>query len=147
MAVTTITGGVQVQEGTIRSTETMTQSTATTPQSLSLFTDVSVLGAGTATGTAARNLYTLGSGNHEGQEKWIYMTATGEASVIFTQPSGRIWGSIAFGLASATDVDQSWASATGQYVMQAADDCLGVKWLNDAWTVFYSRGATLATTT
>src|SRR3990170_739373 len=91
MAIGTITGGERLKfAGTFQSVESMTQSTSTVPQALSLNTDVSILGAGTATGSSARNIYSLGTGV-EGQEKYIYMTATGEASVGMTLTSGRLW--------------------------------------------------------
>ena len=148
MAIGTTTGGERLKfAGTFQSVESMTQSTSTVPQALSLNTDVSILGAGTATGTSARNIYTLGTGV-EGQEKTIYMTATGEASVVFTQPAGRLHNYFEF---STTTVGPatvlSAASATGQYVLQAADDFVLVKWLNDAWQVMAFSGATLGTTT
>jgi hypothetical protein len=148
MAITATTAGDRLRfRGTFQSIETMTQSTATTPQALSVTTDVSLLGGGTATGAAVRNLYTLGSGV-EGQEKVIYMTATGEASVIFTQPSGRLPVQVSSTIVpSATAVDAIWASATGQYVLQAADEYVRAVWMNSAWHVIESRGATLATTT
>jgi hypothetical protein len=148
MAITSIPSGDRIAfVGTYQSLETLTQSTATTPQALSVSAEVSVLGAGTATGAAVRNLYTLGSGD-EGQHKLIYMAATGEASVIFTQPSGRLPISVSSTIIpSATAVDAIWASATGQYVLQAANEYIFCRWMNDAWHVLESRGATLATTT
>ena len=148
MAIGTITGGERLKfAGTFQSVESLTQSTSTTPQALSVTTDVSVLGMGTATGAAVRNLYTLAAGV-EGQEKTIYANATGEASVIFTQIAGRLPAHISGLLApSATAVDALWASATGQYVLQAADEFLLLKFMNDAWQIMLGRGATLATTT
>lgn len=148
MAINTLTGGDRMLfRGTYQSVESMTQSTATTPQALSTRTEVSILGGGTATGAAVRNLYTLGSGV-EGQEKIIYMIATGEASVVFTQPSGRQPIQVSATLIpAATAVDAVWASATGQYVLQAADEFIRCIWMNSAWHVTEARGATLATTT
>ncbi len=150
MAIGTITGGERLKfAGTFQSVESLTQSTATAPQALSITTDVSVLGMGTATGAAVRNLYTLAAGV-EGQEKIVYANATGEASVIFTQKTGRLPLSLSMivGAATATGaVDSLFASATGQYVFQAADEFLQLKFLNDAWQVMNARGATLATTT
>lgn len=148
MAIGTITGGERLKfVGTFQSVESLTQSTATTPQALSVTTDVSVLGMGTATGAAVRNLYTLAAGV-EGQEKLIYANATGEASVIFTQISGRLDPGVgAVVNATATTVDANWASATGQYVFQAANEFILTRFMNDAWHVLNIRGATQATTT
>lgn len=148
MAIGTITGGERLKfAGTFQSSESLTQSTATTPQSLSVTTDISVLGMGTATGAAVLNLYTLGAGV-EGQEKWIYSNATGEASVVFRQISGRLdFGVSAVYNSTATTADGTWASATGQVVFQAANEYIGMKYLNDAWHVLVARGVTQATTT
>ena len=148
MAIGTITGGERLKfAGTFQSVESLTQSTSTTPQALSVTTDVSILGMGTATGAAVRNLYTLAAGV-EGQQKIIYANATGEASVIFTQISGRLPIAVsALAIPSATTVDALWASATGQYVFQAADEYLRLVFMNDAWQPYAGRGATLATTT
>ena len=148
MAIGTITGGERLKfAGTYQSSESLTQSTATIPQALSITTDVSVLGMGTATGAAVRNMYTLAAGV-EGQEKWVYANATGEASVIFTQISGRLDPGVgAVVNATATAVDANWASATGQYVFQAANEFIGMKFMNDAWHVMMARGVTQATTT
>lgn len=148
MAIGTITGGERLKfAGTYQSSESLTQSTATTPQALSITTDVSVLGMGTATGAAVRNMYTLAAGV-EGQEKWVYCNATGEASVIFTQISGRLdYGVSAVVNQTATTGDGTWASATGQYVFQAANEFIGMKYMNDAWHVMMARGVTQATTT
>ena len=148
MTIGTITGGERLKfAGTYQSSESLTQSTATTPQALSITTDVSVLGMGTATGAAVRNMYTLAAGV-EGQEKWVYCNATGEASVIFTQISGRLDAGVgAVVNQTATAVDANWASATGQYVFQAANEFIGMKYMNDAWHVMMARGVTQATTT
>lgn len=148
MAIGTITGGERLRQvGTFQSVESLTQSTSTTPQALSITTDVSVLGMGTATGSSARNLYTLAAGV-EGQHKMIYCNATGEAGVIFTQKTGRL-NAIISGMVipSATTVDGMWASATGQYVFNAANDWLELKYMNDAWWPLRGVGATLSTTT
>ena len=76
----TITGGpVPKRFGESYAQEQLTQSTATTAQALNLYTDLSLLGGGTATGIE-RNLYSLASGI-EGQRKVIKLIATGEASV------------------------------------------------------------------
>lgn len=150
--------------GTFQSIEYLTQSTATTPQALSLTTDLSVLGAGTASGNIRNNLYTLGTsttvststalasttvGAVEGQEKYIFFTATGFASLIFTQATnGRIpFSEIFRGTTTASDSDTSLASATGQYVFQESGDFMHLKFINDAWRILGVSGATIATTT
>jgi hypothetical protein len=147
MAVT-ITPGERQTNDTYQSSETLTQSTATAFQSLSLRTDVSVLGMGTATGTALRNIYRLATTAVEGQEKLVISSATGQASVLVPMPSGRI-GIIGSSLAvpSATAVDAVWASATGMWVFESDGDFLLCKFLNGTWQVIGGSGATLATTT
>ena len=148
MAITLTGGQQQLRSGSWQSSETLTQSTATTPQALSVKHDVSILGMGTATGAAVRNLYTLGSGV-EGQEKTIYCLATGEASVVAKWHAGRqpfFISSILNG-GTATAVDTAWASATGQLVFQAADEFVRFRWMNEQWHFLELEGATAATTT
>lgn len=147
MAVT-ITGGERQTNSSWQSSETLTQSTATAFRTLSMRTDVSVLGMGTATGTALRNIYSLATTGVEGQEKLIFCGATGEASVLVPANSGRM-SIIASSLAlpAATAVDAVWASATGMWVFQSDGDFLLVKFMNGAWHAIGGAGATLATTT
>src|SRR5919109_110182 len=125
MAVTLNPCDIQRKAGTWQALATYTQSTSTTPQALSIYADAHLLGMGTATGAAVRNLYTLAAGV-EGQEVYIGSDATGEASVIFTQRSGRLPLHVSIvGLGgTATAVDAAWASATGQYVFQASGEYL-----------------------
>jgi hypothetical protein len=146
MAITLTGGERQRKAGTFGDAQTYTQSTSTTPQELSITADCHILGMGTATGAPVRNLYTLADGI-EGQEVWIWSLATGNAGVIFTQPSGRLpWQtSVTVNGGAATAVDAGWASATGQYVFQSAGDYIGAKYINAAWNVFTAVGATQAT--
>lgn len=149
MAVTLSSFDRQLRAGTFQSLATYTQSTSTTPQALNIRADVHQLGMGTATGAAVRNLYTLADGV-EGQEVVIVCDATGEASVIFTQRSGRLPLSISMiaGVSTATGaVDSLFASATGQYVFQASGEYMWMKFMNTVWEILAMRGATLATTT
>ena len=166
MAVSTITGGDRVRfAGVFQSVESLTQGTATTTtsiQALSLNTDVSILGAGTAS-TFFRNVYTLptatnyGTGTAttfqlapaEGQEKWVMMTATGSSALIFTQATnGRIpFSEIFRGTTTASDSDTSLASATGLYIFGENGDFMHLKYINDAWRILGVSGATIATTT
>ena len=80
MAVTISAGNPVRFAGGYQQVETLTQSTATALLTVSVSIPVSVLGGGTATGAAVRNIYSLAAGV-EGQEKVIVMNATGEASV------------------------------------------------------------------
>jgi hypothetical protein len=146
MAVT-ISGGEAQTNSSWQSSESLTQSTATAVQSISLRTDVSVLGMGTATGFA-RNRYSLATSGVEGQEKLVISSATGEAYVFVPTSSGRM-GVIPSSLAipSATAVDAVWASATGDWVFQSDGDYLLVKFMNGSWQFLGGAGATLATST
>lgn len=145
----TITAGVQNRvPGAFQELETMTQSTATAPQAISVAIPVTILGMGTATGAAVRNLYTLPPGI-EGQEKWVYTNATGEASLIATFPTtGRLPLGIAFtNNPTATTVDALLASATGQLVFQAAGEFVHLRYFNACWHIRDAYGVTIATTT
>lgn len=153
MAVT-ISGGGRQTNNTWQSSETLTQSTATSFQSLSTRIEVSVLGMGTATGFS-RNLYTLGSATSEtsspveGQEKLIICSATGEAKLFVAGPTqGRLPLHVAFeNNPTATAVDALLASATGLWTFQTDGDYLLVKYMNGVWNYLDSKGATLATST
>jgi hypothetical protein len=146
MAITLTGGEPQRKVGTFQYVASYTQSTSTTPQELDIAADAHTLGMGTATGSGARNLYTLAAGI-EGQEVWIWSLATGEAGVIFTQPSGRLplQVSVTVNGGAATAVDAAFASATGKYTFTAAGDYLGARFMNAAWNVFAVSGVTQAT--
>lgn len=125
MAVTLSTVAERRHEGggTFGSLESLTQSTATAAQSVSLVHDVTTLGAGTATGFGV-NTYELATGAVEGREKLVQMGATGEAKL-----------SVGGG------------TATGQLVFQADGDMVLMRYLNNTWLVDKTVGATLATAT
>lgn len=125
MTITT-TPGAQIRPNTsYTSVETLTQSTATTQQTLSTTIMVSTVGAGTATGTVLRNQYLLATGTaYEGMEKVVQMGATGEATVQLTD-----------------------ATATGAYILQADGDFIRVKQIDGSWYLLSSSGATLGTST
>lgn len=148
MTITLNSHDIQRKAGTWQYAKTYTQSTSTTPQALDIAADAHILGMGTATGASVRNLYTLANGV-EGQEVFIGSDATGEASVVFTQRSGRLnFGvSVVASGGAATAVDAAWASATGQYVFQAQGEYLRAKFMNSVWEVYELKGATLGTTT
>jgi hypothetical protein len=147
MAVT-ITGGQLNTNTSWQKLETLTQSTATAFRAISVRADATVLGMGTATGTAARNIYSLATTGVEGQEKFIYSAATGEASVLIPMPSGRLnIQACMLAVPSATTVDALQASATGMWVFQSDGDFLLLQFMNGAWNVINGSGATLATTT
>ena len=134
-----------------RSVETLAASTATTPQEISVETDVTILAGSTVTAGAVRNLYTLAAGV-QGQEKMIqHATATGHASVIFDKPSGRqlipAMGEFAANGSTASAFGNTWTSGTGQFVLSADGDFLLLRFIGSDWNVVAMAGATLATTT
>ena len=109
--------------GTFSSAESLTQSTATAAQSVSLNTDVTSLGGGTATGFGV-NTYELATGAVEGREKLVQLGATGEAKLSL-----------------------GGGTATGQLVFAADGDLVLLRYINDVWMVMNTVGATLATAT
>ena len=120
MAVSIIGGPIRRRrEGFAQ--DTYTQSTATADQSLSLDTDLSLLGMGTATGFN-RNGYSLASGI-EGQEKFILSTGTGEAKVAW---QGMI--------------------VTGRSVLDTPGDFVFLRYFGGAWRLI-EQTATTATAT
>lgn len=147
MAITIAAGDKQTNS-TWQSPETLTQSTATAFQALSLKTDISVLGMGTATGFGL-NRYSLASGAVEGQEKLIVSSASGEAKLFVVGPTqGRLPLNIAMeSNATATTVDALLASATGLWVFQSDGDYILCRFMNGVWNYMDSKGATLATAT
>ena len=109
--------------GVFGSLDSMTQSTATAAQSVSLNTHVTTLGAGTATGFGV-NTYELATGAREGMEKVVQTDATGEAKLSL-----------------------GGGTATGQLVFQADGDMVLMRYMNNQWLVMNTFGATLATST
>jgi len=148
MAVT-ITGGDVLHPGAFQTVETLTQSTATAPQTISTVHGVTILGMGTATGFGV-NQYNLATANAvEGMEKLIVSNATGEAKVFIAGATERFpfhISMVANPTATAA-VDQVWASATGRWVFQSDGDYVFVKFLNAAWHYQDANGATIATST
>ena len=114
MTVTIIGGPVPKRFGESFAQEQLTQSTATTAQALNLFTDLSLLGGGTATGIE-RNLYSLASGI-EGQRKIIKLVATGEAHVSL-----------------------QGATATDLWVFNATNGIVVADYVSGAWVPYYWR--------
>ena len=111
----TITGGpVPKRFGESYAQEQLTQSTATAAQALNLYTDLSLLGGGTATGIE-RNLYSLASGI-EGQRKVIKLIATGEAHVSL-----------------------QGATATDLWVFNATNGIVIADYVSGAWVPYYWR--------
>lgn len=122
MAVS-IVGGPPFERGDgFRVKETLSQSTATAFQAVSLTTPITHVGMGTEA-AATTNLYTLASGAVEGTEKSILATATGMASVLTTL-----------------------GTATGMWVFTEADDYLRAIYEDDKWRIIQSS-ATLSTGT
>lgn len=139
MAIT-ITGGTQRQSFGMQSVEQMTQSTATAAQTLSAVDYISVLGAGTATGTLSINQYVLPEGP-DGLEKIVYLAATGEATLQMTQATG-----IHAQFSTSSDAVFRVGAATGAYVLNAKADYVRAVFLDGGWTVL-GTNATLATAT
>lgn len=79
MAISVTTPNTQVVYAGVGAEETLSQSTATAAQTISLTTFYTALGMGTATGN--NNVYSLGAGQ-PGQMKFLEATATGEAKVV-----------------------------------------------------------------
>lgn len=154
MTVSTLNTGDPQHESTFLSLETLTQSTATAIQSISVHHAITVLGMGTATGFT-RNKYLLStSGAVEGMEKLIISNATGEANVIINNVGPTAGGSFPLHVAAAllvtaTTVDalQGIATATGSLVFGAADDQVLLKFMGGVWRYRDLYGVTLATTT
>jgi hypothetical protein len=121
MAVT-ITGGEINYEGAFRSVENLTNSTATTLRSFTLYNPVSTIAGGTASGFGVNRYLLPTTGAVEGQFKTIIMLATGEANVIFT------------------------GTATGALVLNEANDQITLRYQNAFWMQI-AHSATVATAT
>lgn len=93
------------------------QSRDTSTGTLSLTTDYSLI-----VGSTTTDDYSLADGT-DGQTKEIIMTSTGQATVHLT------------------------GTSTGALVFNAADDFVGLKFLNSKWRLFVNSGATVATAT
>ena len=120
MPITAIGPGPPLRGTGWRIKQTFTQSTASTAQSISPYTDLCVLGVGTATGFLI-NVYTLAS-SADGKELSLLVTGTGEAKVAMT------------------------GTATGLWVLTEADDRVRILHENGKWYIQNST-ATLATST
>lgn len=152
MAIT-ITGGAQVRhEGTFDAVDTLTQSTATDEQSISLRTAVTTLSGGTATGFSI-NRYVLAAGN-EGDSKLIVHLATGESYLRFGAATTNLMATgihylsaDTAGIATATGAAGAFfGAATGALVMNGAQDYIRCQFFNGAWNVLGGQ-ATIATST
>lgn len=152
-----LTQGSRQHNSTWQSSETFAQSTATAQRSLDAQTDISFLGMGTATAGPVHNQYkleatTTASGREgdaiEGMEKLILATATGRADVFIALPThGRLpLGLVEQSTPGATG-DIAMVSATGNWVFQAADDYMYLKFMNGAWHWLSGFGATEAAAT
>lgn len=153
MTITLNTGDPQVRAGTFSDVETLTQSTATARQSISVRTMVTQIGGGTATGFGV-NLFTVasyataGAGPVEGMEKYITMLATGEAKVVFNGMATGFQG--IFEIATTTNTaPQSVGTvvlATGAYTLSKPEHFIWAKMINQQWRVIAGL-ATFATAT
>jgi hypothetical protein len=103
------------------SREDLSQSTATTFVSVNLYTEVTRLGVGTATGFE-RNRYALPDGAEETRFKTILTTGTGEAHLYLA------------------------GTATGLFVFDDADDMVMAMFLDGKWRLIVST-ATVASST
>lgn len=146
MAIT-ITDATQTQRLGMQSIEQLTQSTATAAQTVSAVSHITVVGVGTATGTLLRNQYLLPSGP-DGLTKYIYMAATGEATVQMTMATGQHYiGRDIAGVATATNVGGAViGAATGALVLSAKGDYISGMFMDGGWTILGSN-ATFATAT
>lgn len=142
-----ITPGTQYMVPGNQNIDTMSQSTATAAQTISVTQYISVLGAGTATGTNSVNVYTLPAGP-DGTEKLIYLAATGEATLRMTMATGQhVFGRDLANVASATNVACAFiGAATGAFVFNAKARWLKLLCLDEGWTVM-GGNATIATAT
>jgi hypothetical protein len=164
MSVTLNAGDQQVRSGTFSDVETLTMSTATTRQSISVRTMITQInsggatlaGAGTATGFGL-NLFTVASfattgvGPVEGFEKYIVMnsTASGEVKVVFNGMATTLVAGIPEIATATVATPQSLytaASATGAFTLTLPNDFLWAKMINGQWRVLGGR-ATYATAT
>lgn len=151
MAVT-ISAATSRSPGTWGAVEALTQSTATAEQTISIYTEVTTLSGGTATGFTI-NRYALPAGR-EGDYKVIWHLATGESYVRFGAAASNLMatnGIHYINIATATGGAISAlgvidGAATGAFVLNSANDFLEARYMNGAW---HLRGgaATLATTT
>ena len=102
--------------------EALSDATSTALGTVSITTDISTIGAGTATGEDI-NRWLLATGAREGQTKTVLMLGTGEAKV-------QLGG----------------GTATGSHVLSAAEDWIRCVYIQDQWMMIQNT-ATLATAT
>lgn len=149
--IVTVPSGTRNKAQSWRSVDTTVASTATTPQAISVETDVTILGGSTVTRGVLNNLYTLASGV-QGQEKLImHATATGMSAVIFSKPAGRQMvpslGEFSSNASTASDLNNVWTSGTGQHILAADGDFLLLRFIGSDWNIVALAGATQATST
>lgn len=162
MSVTLNAGDPQTND-TFNDLETLTMSTATTRQSISVRTRLTHIisggatlpGAGTATGFGL-NLFTVASfataglGPVEGFEKYILMnaTATGEVKIVFNGMATGFQGvpEIATATVTAPQSIFTVVAATGAYTLSKPGDYLWAKMMGGQWRVL-AGAATFATAT
>ena len=155
-----ITQGEQQHGSTFQSFEGFASSpTATAFQVLDNNVDVSFIGMGTATGDNTNNLYALVATSTqagvigdavEGMMKMLVATATGEAAIFVEAPTqGRLplEAMILINAGATGNIDQTMASATGNWVFQGDGDYLTFRFLNGTWHFMSGGGATMATAT
>ena len=148
MAISTPSAGTRREAWGAGAVEALTQSTATALQTLSVTTYVSSLGAGTATGTMARNVYVLPATAPDGTEKIVILGATGEASLTFTMATCLHYiGRDTAGVASATNVAVAIiGAATGGLVLNTTNSWVKLMAMNSSW-IIVGGNATFGTTT
>ena len=140
MAVS-ITPGVRRQVLGSQSIQTLSNSTATAAQNISITTFVSTIAGGTATGSLLRNQYLMPEGP-DGLEKVVYMLATGEATLQMTMATGlhASWS-------MSSDAVFTAGAATGAFVLNNKGDFVRALYLDGGWTVLGMNGATFGTST
>lgn len=152
-------GSRRITSGTFGAVQSLTQSTGTIPQHISLGHAVTQITGGTATGRTV-NWYVLratGTGTatsiltdgpaEEGMRKYIYFLGTGEAKLqIASWKSGRVIAGPGWHDTSATDYSSAFVSSTGAPTFTAANQFAELHYLNKTWHLVGGAG-TFATAT
>jgi hypothetical protein len=144
----TLTPGAQIRHvGTYDDIQSLTQSTATAEQAISLTSQITTIDGGTGTGFS-RGRFGLASGAAEGFRKTILMLSTGEAYVRVTNTAtGEQAGVVTYVSATAlSNETPTVASATGVLVLNQKGDFMDLLHADSTWFVMVSR-ATVATAT
>jgi hypothetical protein len=156
MSIVLNVGDRQARTGTFSDVESLNQSTATSRQSISVQSMVTQLATTGSTGTGfGLNLFTVasyataGAGPVEGFEKYVVMTGTGEAKVVFNGIATDYTGifEVATNATGGGAVSvMTAASATGAFVLTKPSQYIWAKMINQQWRIMGGQ-ATYATAT